>query len=98
MCDCMSIAKLQPELMQYWCSSLNAELDPKAIGLESMKRAWWEHVCVDGELHRRHLRVHGVLRNFEKAGRFPCRDCAGKEMSALHAEHNAHGRLFDDRD
>ena len=94
-CECFPIAKLQPELMQYWCSSLNAELEPKAIGLESNRNAWWEHVCVDGKMRRRQLRVDSVVRNLAQAGRVPCRDCAGKEMSALHAEHHAHGRLGD---
>ena len=91
--ECLSIAKLQPELMQYWCSSLNGKLDPKATGVASNKRVWWEHLCVDGKLRRRQLRVDSVVRNLQKAGRFPCRDCAGQEMSALHAEHHAHGRL-----
>ncbi len=82
-CECLSIPKLQPELMQFWCSSLNGKLDPTAIGLGSFKRAWWEHVCVDGKLHRRDLKVQTVARNFENIGRFPCRKCAGKELSAL---------------
>ena len=90
-CECLSIGKLRPELMQYWCSSLNAELDPKAIGLESHKRVWWEHVCVDGKLRRRQLRVYNIVHRFEKTGRFPCMDCAGKEMSALRAKQYAHG-------
>ena len=79
-CECLSIAKLQPELMRYWCSSLNAELDPKAVGLESNKRVWWEHVCVDGNSHRRHLLINGVVGRFEQTGRFPCRYCAGKQI------------------
>ena len=94
-CECLSIAKLQPELMQYWCSSLNAELDPKAVGLGSMKRVWWEHVCVDGKLRRRHLQVHNVVRRFEKPGRFPCKDCAGKHYSEMMAKY--HGRLIERR-
>ena len=94
-CECLSIAKLQPELMQYWCSSLNAELDPKAIGLGSMKRMWWEHICVDGKLHRRHLMVNRVMRWFEKTGRCSCKDCAGNEKSVRYAKHHAQGRLVD---
>ena len=96
-CECLSIAKLQPELIQYWCSSLNAELDPKAIGLESNKKVWWEHVCVDGILHRRQLEVHGVVRNFNMTGRFPCRYCACNERSALNAE-RMHVATLVDRD
>ena len=97
-CECLSIAKLQPELMQYWCSSLNAELDPKAIGPGSSKRAWWEHVCVDGYLHRRYLLVNGVVSRFKKTGRFPCKYCAGYEQSVRYAKHRARGGLVDDRD
>ena len=95
MCECLSIAKLQPELMQCWCSSLNAELDPKAIGSESMKRVWWEHVCVDGKLLRQHLAIYGAVRNFQKTGRFPCKYCAGNEQSARSPKHHARGRLVD---
>ena len=94
-CECLSIAKLQPELMQYWCSSLNGKLDPKALGVGSTKRVWWEHVCVDGKLHRRHLAVNCALRNSKMTGRFPCRDCAGEKMSGLFTEHHARGRLVD---
>ena len=92
-CECLSIPKLQPELMQYWCSSLNGKLDPKAIGVASSKRVWWEHVCVDGKLHRQHLQVYGVVRNFNMTGRFPCKYCAGNERSALHAKRHARGHL-----
>lgn len=91
MCECLSIAKLQPELMQYWCSSLDAELDPKATGVGSHKRVWWEHVCVDGRLRRRQLKVYSVVQGFKTTGRFPCADCAGKVSSEMMAKNN--GRL-----
>ena len=97
-CECLSIAKLQPVLMQYWCSSLYAELDPKAVALGSFRRVWWEQVCVDGKLRRRHLTVNSVQRSFKRTGRFPCKYCAGNEQSVRYAKHNAHGRLVDDRD
>ena len=94
-CECLSIAELQPELMRYWCSSLNAELDPRAISLTNHKRVWWEHVCVDGNPHRRHLQVNGVVRGFEQTGRFPCKYCAGIERPAHHPKYHARGRLVD---
>ena len=91
-CLCISVATLYPGLMQYWCAALNSDVDPEATGALSTKVVWWEHVCVDGRMHRQQKRVYQVVRNFVKTGRFPCKACAGKEFAAIHAE--KYGRLI----
>ena len=93
-CRCTSIAGLHPDLIdKYWCFEMNKGLDPEAIGARSQQQVWWEHLCVDGRMHRQQLRIEYVVRQFKKYNRISCRSCANKDISAHHAKHR--GRLID---
>ena len=92
-CVCNSIARLHPDLVdQYWCSELNEGLDAEATGAGSNEKVWWEHICVDGRMHRQQLRVYDVVRDFKRYSRLACRTCANKVTSAHFAKH--YGRLI----
>ena len=93
-CLCNSIARLHPDLVDgYWCLEMNKGLDAEAIGAASHKAVWWEHLCVDGHMHRQQLQIYNVVCQFKKFSRIPCRTCANKETSAHFAKR--HGRLID---
>ena len=89
-CACKSIARLYPHLMNYWCSPLNLGLKAEAIGAASHQEVWWEHLCVDGQMHRQQLRVNDIVRHYKRTGRISCRTCANKEISGHHAKHRGH--------
>ena len=89
-----SIAGLHPDLVdQYWCFEMNEGLDAEATGAWSAQKVWWEHLCVDGRMHRQQLRVNDVVRQFERYSRISCRTCAAKGISAHFAKHQ--GCLID---
>ena len=93
-CACDSIARLHPDLVdQYWCSEMNEGLNAEAIGARSRQKVWWEHLCLDGHMHRQQLEVYNVVRGFKRHSRMSCRTCAKRGMSAHNAEHR--GRLID---
>ena len=93
-CVCNSIARLHPDLVdQYWCSEMNEGLDAEAIGAGSHHKVWWEHICVDGHMHRQQLKVGNVVRQFKKLSRMTCRTCANRDTTAQYAKHR--GQLID---
>ena len=93
-CRCNSIAGLHPDLIdKYWCFEMNKGLDPEDIGARSQQKVWWEHLCVDGRMHRQQQRTDSVVRQFKKHSRIPYRCCANKDISGHHAKDR--GRLID---
>ena len=88
-CLCKSIAKLYPYVMPFWCYAMNSRLDPEAVGAGSRKEAWWQHVCVDGQMKLQESRVFQVVRQFKDTGRLCCRACSASENSSRSAEHHA---------
>ena len=85
-CPCRSVAQLHPVLMQHWCYTLNAGLDPEAIGASSSKKVWFQHICLDGVLKVQQMRLHHAVNRFRKTERVYCRTCAGERCSAKSAE------------
>ena len=92
-CQCNSIARLHPDLVdQHWCFELNEGLDAEALGPTSHQKVWWEHLCVDGHMHRQQLKIYNVVRQSKKLSRMPCRTCANRDILAHNTKH--HGRLI----
>ena len=91
-CPCESLATLQQTLMQYWEYASNAvplqePLDPLWVGQHSKRKAWWRHVCVDGQVHHSYAKIWDVVRAFNLRGRLPCPRCAAATRAAIFAEH-----------
>ncbi len=83
-CQCNSISKLKPELLQFWDYSRNVNIKPDNLGLSSARKVWWHHDCrATDEEHVWQTSPNNFLSGYQKASRAPCPICKGRAHETM---------------
>ena len=78
-CECNSISKLKPELLQFWDYSRNSIITPSDLGPGTRNKVWWRHeCCAANEEHVWQTSPSGFLRRYQGPSRPPCPICYSK--------------------
>ena len=93
-CPCNSLARLHPDLLQYWDTGKNVDpsgepLDPFWLGARSNRKVWWRHECAEGRVHHWTARIANVVKHFKVRGRVFCPGCSPAIRAAEFAERYA---------
>jgi len=83
-CQCKSISKLKPKLLQFWDYSRNINIKPDNLGLSSARKVWWHHdCCATDEEHVWQTSPNKFLSGYQKASRAPCPICKGRAHETM---------------
>jgi len=83
-CQCNSISKLRPEVLQFWDFSRNSIIKPDNLGLASHTKVWWHHEChARDEEHVWQASPNLFIRNHREASRAPCPICQGRAHKTI---------------
>lgn len=75
-CPCNAITAVAPAAMLFWDFSKNLGVNPACVGLWSIRKLWWRHLCSDGHLHSQRVEVGHAVRRLRESGRLVCPRCA----------------------
>jgi len=85
-CPCNAITAVAPAAMLFWDCSRNPGVNPARVSPWSNRKVWWRHLCSDGHLHSRQVKVGDAVRILRESGRLMCPRCAITGRIQLYSE------------